>query len=301
MATESKMRNQKYHIFSFIPIFVIILISFQIQILYGEDCTLEIKNIEVNSPNNYSYDVFISRNESWTENTALGSLWDQFHSTIVFSVTDNAFSNPLISNLGICINSAEPAFLSDNVLQVVLFSSGVQVPSDSVRLLTITLDINNPDLTAGLEWDELNSIIYKSNNAGEASVEFLGSDNSFLPITSPNYPETENLSSSDKYGLFQNSPNPFYPLEQGQTEIDFNLYKPAEIKLEVFNCLGKRVKVIYQGFTNGGNFTWDGRNEKGVPVSSGVYFYKLSQQTKSPFENETNFRCNVKKMLVLNL
>lgn len=289
------MTEQKYSLISLFILIAILISIFDAEKLYSADCTLEITNVEVNSPHTYTYDVFIKRNESWTENTSLGSLWNQFHSTIVFSVTDNAFSNPLVSNPGICINSAEPAFLSDNTLQVVLFSSGVQVPSNSVRLLTITLDINNPDLTAGLEWDEINSIIYKSNNAGEATVEFLGSDNSSLPILPPNYPEPENIQHPEKSRLFQNIPNPFAPSQNEKTTFTFNLKNPAEVKLEVFNCMGKFVKVIFRGFTDKGVFNWDGKNENGVTVSNGIYFYRLS-----PIKASTNFRSKVKKLLVLN-
>jgi hypothetical protein len=73
--------------------------------------------------------------------------------------------------------------------------------------------------------------------------------------------------------LYQNYPNPF----NGQSVIKFNLRKSGEVSLEVYNILGKKVRnLINKEMPNGfHSVTWDGRNDKGERVSSGVYFYKL--------------------------
>jgi hypothetical protein len=73
--------------------------------------------------------------------------------------------------------------------------------------------------------------------------------------------------------LYQNYPNPF----NGQSVIKFNLRKSGEVNLEVYNILGKKVRnLINKEMPNGfHSVTWDGRNDKGERVSSGVYFYKL--------------------------
>jgi hypothetical protein len=73
--------------------------------------------------------------------------------------------------------------------------------------------------------------------------------------------------------LYQNYPNPF----NGQSVIKFNLRKSGEVNLEVYNILGKKVRnLINKEMPNGfHSVTWDGRNDKGERVSTGVYFYKL--------------------------
>jgi immune inhibitor A len=76
--------------------------------------------------------------------------------------------------------------------------------------------------------------------------------------------------------LAQNYPNPFNP----STIISLSAEAPAKIKLDVFNTLGQHVKTLFDGVVGSGvsEFEWDGRNEAGHQVASGVYFYRLSQE-----------------------
>jgi hypothetical protein len=73
--------------------------------------------------------------------------------------------------------------------------------------------------------------------------------------------------------LLQNYPNPFNP----ETQIKFVLPKPARVKLEVYNLLGQKVVTLIDKEMAAGSNTvvWDGKNETGENVSSGIYFYRL--------------------------
>lgn len=75
------------------------------------------------------------------------------------------------------------------------------------------------------------------------------------------------------YELSQNYPNPFNP----STTIKFFLPTQTHVRLEVFNILGQRVTTLVDGDLPAGQHQveWDGRNEQGRPVSSGVYFYRV--------------------------
>jgi len=75
--------------------------------------------------------------------------------------------------------------------------------------------------------------------------------------------------------LAQNYPNPFNP----STTISFNAESSAHVSLEVYNIVGQRIKTLYDGFVPSGQseFSWDGRDENGTAVASGVYLYRLSQ------------------------
>lgn len=75
------------------------------------------------------------------------------------------------------------------------------------------------------------------------------------------------------YSLAQNYPNPFNP----DTRIDFTLLKPTFVTLEIFNTLGQKVTTLKSGQMAPGNHevTWNGRNSAGIPVSAGLYFYRL--------------------------
>jgi len=76
--------------------------------------------------------------------------------------------------------------------------------------------------------------------------------------------------------LEHNSPNPFKP-GTGQTNIPFNLVTPVRISISIYNIFGQRLKILADGVYQPGKHTvsWDGTNNAGEVVSSGVYFYQL--------------------------
>jgi hypothetical protein len=71
------------------------------------------------------------------------------------------------------------------------------------------------------------------------------------------------------YQLEQNYPNPFNP----STVISFQLPVISEVKLVVYNSTGQLVRMLYSGEMPAGRFSivWDGKNEAGERVASGVY------------------------------
>ncbi|MCH7761338.1 T9SS type A sorting domain-containing protein [candidate division TA06 bacterium] len=73
--------------------------------------------------------------------------------------------------------------------------------------------------------------------------------------------------------LAQNHPNPFSRM----TTIDYHLSVPGEISLRIFDLSGQLVKTLFEGVGGAGTqrVTWDGRDERGRAVSTGVYFYRL--------------------------
>lgn len=73
--------------------------------------------------------------------------------------------------------------------------------------------------------------------------------------------------------LAQNYPNPF----NAGTRIDFSIHQPADVKLEIFNVLGQNVRTLVQGAFTPGNYqvNWDGTDQSGRPVPSGMYLYRL--------------------------
>lgn len=83
-------------------------------------------------------------------------------------------------------------------------------------------------------------------------------------------------SAPQTFTLFQNYPNPFNP----ETEIRFLLDKERNVELKVYNTVGQLVKTLTKSKMSGGYHTliWDGTNEKGRNVPSGVYIYSLEFQ-----------------------
>ena len=77
----------------------------------------------------------------------------------------------------------------------------------------------------------------------------------------------------DRTQLLQNAPNPF----NSQTVLSYFLLEPGPARLEVFALTGQRVAVLRQGPQQAGyhRLHWDGRDDAGHPVASGLYLYRL--------------------------
>ena len=76
-----------------------------------------------------------------------------------------------------------------------------------------------------------------------------------------------------RFSLRQNYPNPFNPV----TTLRYDLPHRAKVTLSIYDILGREVARLVQGDQAAGyhQVIWDGRNEQGQPVSSGVYLYRL--------------------------
>lgn len=76
------------------------------------------------------------------------------------------------------------------------------------------------------------------------------------------------------FGLAQNYPNPFNP----STTISFSVPSSMSATVEVYNILGMKVATVFDGIAEAGTNTviWDGADNNGIQVASGVYFYRLS-------------------------
>jgi hypothetical protein len=76
-----------------------------------------------------------------------------------------------------------------------------------------------------------------------------------------------------EFQLAQNYPNPFNP----STTIEFALPQGSHVSLEIYNSLGQKAVTLAEGFYNAGFYSihWDGKDQYGRYVSSGMYFYRI--------------------------
>ena len=81
---------------------------------------------------------------------------------------------------------------------------------------------------------------------------------------------------SAEFLLDQNCPNPF----NLKTNITYSLPMASKIKLTIYNPLGKRVRTLIDEYQTPGykSFDWDGTDDKGNVVASGIYFYQLEAE-----------------------
>lgn len=96
--------------------------------------------------------------------------------------------------------------------------------------------------------------------------------------------EQENPILPGTFVLYQNYPNPFNPI----TTIDFDISHDdadgaSNVKLDVYNILGQKVKTLVDEPLGPGSHTveWNGANESGSPVATGIYLYRLKIGDKS--------------------
>ena len=77
----------------------------------------------------------------------------------------------------------------------------------------------------------------------------------------------------DSYGLFQNYPNPFNP----EAEIRYQLPKSSEVSLNIYNLMGQEIKTLVNTYHSAGYYSvkWNGTNNQGMKVASGVYIYVM--------------------------
>jgi PKD repeat protein len=79
-----------------------------------------------------------------------------------------------------------------------------------------------------------------------------------------------------QYYLSQNYPNPFNP----QTTIKYGLLRQSHVKVTIFDILGHKIKELVNDAQNKGHHQviWDGKNNFGQVVSTGIYYYKLESE-----------------------
>jgi len=122
-------------------------------------------------------------------------------------------------------------------------------------------------------WDigYINTIYIDRNN-----VKWLGGrgiyrlDETLLPMT-------VEIESPEAFTLLQNYPNPF----NVSTVISYTILERADIELTIYNITGQRVRILVKGNFEPGTYkvVWDGTDENGKTISSGMYFASLSTES----------------------
>jgi hypothetical protein len=116
-----------------------------------------------------------------------------------------------------------------------------------------------------------------SNTGGSTFSPVFDSPDCYVVIL---WGEYENPNAADNespvpftYGLNQNHPNPFNPA----TTIDYSLARKSHVTIAVYNVLGQTVRTLVDDTRDAGNHqaVWDGNDQFGHAVASGVYIYKM--------------------------
>jgi len=86
----------------------------------------------------------------------------------------------------------------------------------------------------------------------------------------------------DVFALHQNFPNPFNPV----TALPYDVPEIADVKIDIYNLLGQKVRSLVTGEHEPGFYraTWNGKNDRGALVTTGVYIYQITARSNATGE-----------------
>jgi len=171
--------------------------------------------------------------------TAEGHVWE-------FTVSTNITGKPVILN----------------------FENLKSVPDDfEIHLLDIGLNI-----TQDLRFD--NQYIYRSNSNGDKKrFQLIVGRSSLVEENNDQF-----ATIPTEFVLSKNFPNPFNPA----TSIKFSLPVAGQVTLKIYNTLGQEIVTLLDGVEKQAGHSvviWDGKDQLGRQVPSGIYLYRLTAGT----------------------
>jgi hypothetical protein len=212
----------------------------------------------------------------------------------VYTGADDGFDKFELAEPPVIAGYVKVAFPHDDWHQIATeFSTDIRSNQNQKQVweFEVTTNLKNEEVL--LNFDFLGQLPYDDvflvdksaetvvNLAREAIYRFKsgadGARRSFKLIVGP--PEFASANSDGlgivpkEFALMQNYPNPFNP----ETTIRYNLPEAGEVKLQVFDLLGRRVKTLVNEQQNAGYYSavWNGRDDVGRQVASGVYIYRI--------------------------
>ncbi|MDP6592943.1 MAG: T9SS type A sorting domain-containing protein, partial [Candidatus Marinimicrobia bacterium] len=138
---------------------------------------------------------------------------------------------------------------------VIQMSGAVDLgPGDKMKFITVVMAADSPDGFQSMLQSALTYAVLADMGEFSAAVD--------EPVVLP-----------EEYALHQNHPNPFNPV----TTIRYDLPQAGDVKLTIYDMLGREMKVLVSQGMSPGSYTavWDGTDRYGQPAAAGVYIYQL--------------------------
>jgi len=157
-------------------------------------------------------------------------------------------------------------------------AGGFSATTNSVGAYTLVLPIGTYSVTCsanGFNSQTVDGIIVNVNQTTTLNFTMISTANEdeVIPVTAT--------------ALLGNYPNPFNP----ETVITYSVKDPAPVRIEIFNAKGQRVRTLVSADQPTGWYKalWNGTDDRGRPVSSGVYMYRMTAG---------NYQCSRKMILM---
>ncbi len=203
-------------------------------------------------------------------NTGIRLILNQFNGT--GSITSNLFRNFPINNL---FNGPIPAYLSN--YRWLIEQNGLSNIQGTLEV--VLSQLANHGITNGNAISIFQRVLDGSGAFTQLTTSFLNNVLS-APITGfsefilgsdtdPILVQEQTTSVPKEFSLHQNYPNPFNPV----TKIRFEIAKPSQTKIIVYDVRGREVGTLFDEYLNPGTYSI---NFDGTNLSSGTYFYKFT-------------------------
>ena len=204
------------------------------------------------------------------------------YDTTSILITDRPDSAPIV---------VAPHLLSGNIGQTLTFDFSAIDPDTDVILdaanimLTPNCGVYFANRTGGMgSYTGIWKVTFKTTGCGPGDYEVymevqdvyhkIGYALTTVKLSPTEVEEEGSDITIDRFALNQNYPNPF----NLSTEIAFQVPIESKVKLKIYNTQGRLVRSLIDGIRDRGLYTmcWDGKDQSGNEVASGIYFYKLT-------------------------
>ncbi|MBK9097421.1 MAG: T9SS type A sorting domain-containing protein [bacterium] len=208
-------------------------------------------------------------------------IYDGLTHNIKWSVNKNSDKEYLYSDF-----SSFNDFNGNGILDLVLITLG-QFSGDDQLIRIVDPSTNetlfsssNPSTASLTAYHYQNGIAIANINGGTSLEMVIRNRNDSLYIYNTNLTATNVFDNKTEFpmnfNLEQNFPNPFNP----STTIRYSISSPDLITIKIFDISGQLVNEVTKEHTTAGEYdiVWDGKNNFGKQVTSGMYFYQLISQ-----------------------
>ena len=158
-------------------------------------------------------------------------------------------------------------YVKSEEVPINIWSAPVQAGGSKAGILKELLDVDEEYVTLEPgETIELSFPVASKTDPGMVRDFIIQTTGYYTSLKKPSTAPTS-------FTLLNNYPNPF----NASTVIHYSLPQATDVKLEIFNLLGQKVRILVDERQNTGykKVIWDGKDDKGADVSSGIYFYRL--------------------------
>jgi hypothetical protein len=245
----------------------------------------------------HSLEAYAAGSNFMAHTSNFGNTWSEMPGT--FNVPDNYPKRVIFDP-----NSPETIYVACDKFVTHSVNGGATWNYTSMPEPGIDAIVCHPDIPGEIYVGSDSGGVYKSVDAGASFIEINGNignmhihsliidRNGYLLAGTDNGIYIVELSTvsidnelpplAQSFSLAQNYPNPF----NNHTLISFTVEDPHRTKVEIFNIAGQLVKTLYDGYGSH-DLIWDGTNDQGRAVTSGVYFCRLSCDNRSEYRRMT--------------